>query len=54
MSLFEEVGRTFERAKQSFTGDDDYRCGECDATFDAAHDHCPDCGAAAVEPVDGE
>lgn len=52
MSLFEEFGRTFERVKQSRTGSDEYRCGECDASFEADHDHCPECGAAAVGPAD--
>jgi rRNA maturation endonuclease Nob1 len=54
MSLFEDVGRTVERVKQSVTGEDDYRCADCGATFDVDHDHCPDCGAAAVEPVEGD
>ena len=52
VSLFEDFGRTVERVKQSVTEPDaTYRCRECDATFGTDHDHCPDCGAAAVTRV---
>lgn len=54
MGFFTDAGRAVERVKQSVTGDGDYRCGECEASLDADHEHCPECGSPAVDAVDDE
>lgn len=57
MGFFTDVGRTVERVKRSVTDDPTgYRCSACGELHDADHDHCPDCGEAAVVAMetDGE
>ncbi|WP_435195205.1 hypothetical protein [Natronomonas sp. EA1] len=53
MSLFTDVGRTFEKTKQAFfDGKDAYVCTACGERLSEDHDHCPNCGEASVEPVE--
>lgn len=55
MGFFNDVGRTVERVKQSVTDDPTrYRCTACGAVQGADHDHCPDCGEAAVVEIEPE
>lgn len=52
MGFFSDVGRKVEAVKQSVTGPDQvFRCEECGATFETAHDYCPECGETTVTEV---
>jgi rRNA maturation endonuclease Nob1 len=56
MGFFNSVGRKVEELKQTATNAAEdsaqYRCATCEGRFDTEHEHCPECGAASVEPVE--
>jgi len=56
MSLFNKVGRTVEKTKQTLTseGESDYVCQSCEKPVSEEFDHCPHCGEATVEPVESD
>ncbi|MFB6068912.1 MAG: hypothetical protein ABEJ90_03195 [Halobacterium sp.] len=56
MGIFNELGRRVESFKRdamaAAEGDASHACGDCDARLHAPYDECPECGSAAVAPVD--
>lgn len=54
MSLFNKVGRKFERTKQAFMQEANaaYVCQACEQTVDDDYEYCPHCGEASVEPIE--
>jgi Zn finger protein HypA/HybF involved in hydrogenase expression len=54
MSLFNKVGQTFEKTKQTFTSDEEieFVCRSCAEPVTEEYEHCPHCGEATVEAVE--
>lgn len=46
MGLFRTLGERVERFKQQAdaAAEETYACTDCDATFHAEYDECPECG----------
>lgn len=56
MGLFERAGRRFEQFKQEAKAaaeeEADYECTACEARLFTLQEHCPECGADRIVPVE--
>lgn len=54
MSLLSDVGRKFEKAKQTVTDSKQakYVCESCETSVDKNYEYCPHCGEETVTPIE--
>jgi rRNA maturation endonuclease Nob1 len=53
MSLFSDIGRTFEETKRSLVDGEqaEYVCTSCESAVTDDFEYCPHCGEKSVEPA---
>ena len=53
MGLFSDVGRKFEKTKQTLTDSKQAKCVcvSCEKPVEENYEYCPHCGEESVEPV---